>query len=652
MKLFALARLLLMSEWFSGSGALVSSGLGLGALTFLLLSSANAYDTFEHRYLGNAAYGVSELRKLVDPLSTGSQLSETEEQDLAHEMAIRFLRDVPVRFGDLPALAGDYTETVDDLSTRVRGFRDIKSDEVDRIITIRRQWLNACRWYHEHVQKANQPDTLDQCFPQLTKEQVEQILFKTVLPHVQLGSRGYSPTRMELGEFERLPEFSELAAKNRTHFPQHSWSTYIWHHYCALVFARAYLLHVDIVGPKSGCQPIKTPQSSALYQAILYEGFAQHFLHDSFSSGHIGVPYGWCAGEYMPRFFGPIPLICRPTKQLLQHTHDTLNHLGIKVAIPNPPTFLGRFREKLVDGWTAFGDDHLFIPEAAFHRAVLLRIAVESLDEVYKIATTKGMEAPDFMQTCREWQRVFPIPHEKINVPPSYDCKDQAGEFWYDSRSFWFGMNETRIHAEDLWDWRSSGRSADERVPDPALEGWKVLVTYGYASGKFNQLNTDGSIRERKNSFDMATFELGYVRSTGGRVFNMIPYPNYLGFGMSILPEVRTSLYPLSAGWWYIPQSRFWFAGVRLNLGARLEEGHTEDNPDNRLRAQFEASAVVDAGFEIYAPIALYIRAEPLTFVGRGWGSTTQADKSSIESLFNGRGAITLGLRFDLANVF
>jgi hypothetical protein len=121
---------------------------------------------------------------------------------------------------------------------------------------------------------------------------------------------------------------------------------------------------------------------------------------------------------------------------------------------------------------------------------------------------------------------------------------------------------------------------------------------------------------------------------------------------MSILPEVRTSLYPLSAGGWYIPQSRLWFAGVRLNLGARLEEGHTEDNPDNRLRAQFEASAVVDAGFEIYAPIAFYIRAEPLTFVGRGWGSTTQANRSSVESLFNGRGALTFGLRFDLANVF
>lgn len=107
-----------------------------------------------------------------------------------------------------------------------------------------------------------------------------------------------------------------------------------------------------------------------------------------------------------------------------------------------------------------------------------------------------------------------------------------------------------------------------------------------------------------------------------------------------------------SFGWWLIPQSRLWFAGLRTNWGVRLEEGLTEENPDNRVRAQVEASVVIDAGIEIYSPVALYLRVEPFSLVVRGLGSGAQGNQVTAESFLNGRGAITLGLRFDLANVY
>jgi len=627
------------------TGILHRIGILLSGIVFACLAadpsalpSADAYDTFEHRYLGNTAYDiVSKSQKLKEPPWATSESPKDDEQNHARGMAIRFLNGVPVMFGDLPALAGDYTESVDDLSMRFEGFRDVRSEEVNRIIAIRRQWFNACRWHHEHIQKGNQPNTLDQCFPKITREQLEKVLLEADQSNAQLGSEGYSPTRMERGEFERLPEFIDLAAENKAHFPQHSWSTYIQHHYCALVFAAASGHGSGPVDDK--CKRIFSPgqekgdslsKEDLLRQAIIYEGFAHHFLHDSFSSGHIGVPYGWCAIDRLPPLFPkqiskPMPMFCSPTKQLLQHTHDTLNRLGIKVAIPNPPMFLGEFREKLVNGWTAFGDNHLFIPEAAFHRAVLLRIAVESLEEVYKTATGE-QAAQTFIHNCMKWKEVFPVPAKQKDVP-AYTCQEDA-------------------KPNDLWKWGLSGRSADERVPDPALEGWKIMVTHGQAFGRFNQLNADGSVKEAKNSFDTYTFELGYIRSTGS-IFN------YFGFGIEVLPEIRTSIYPLSFGGWYAPPSRLWFFGLRSNIGVRLEEGLTEENPENRLRAQFEGSLVIDAGFEIYAPVAFYIRAEPLSVVARGFGSTTQTKQATVESPFNGRGAISfVGLRFDLADIF
>jgi hypothetical protein len=625
--------------------------LGFGSLLIFLLDiiPASAFDSFEHRYLGNTTFEIVS-REMADKKAPWSDISlppvaNSDQRDSDRRMAINFLKEknVPVGFGDLPALAGDFTDTVKDLREKFEGFlmlrsdestsNDVKSDVVKMILAIRRQWFNACRWFRERIPNVNQRRMLDRCFSEITsKEQLDQFIAKSDSQGASPVSTGYLPTRIEESEFEQIPGFVGLASTNKTHFPQHSWDVYIRHHYCALVFAAAserksVSIDEEICSPIGDSELTKNlPPSQVLwYQAMIYEGFAHHFLHDSFSSGHIGVPYGRCTPW--------VKLFCRPTKQVLQHTHDTLNRIGLRVVVAQPPKLLEPHQEMLKTGWTAFGDDQLLTPEASFHLAVVLRVAVESLKEVYEVRTAKleTHRVLTLAETCERWSRVFPIPEVEDGLDRRYNCAPNASP-------------------KDLWEW--SGRSADERVPDPVLEGWKILVTYGTSFGNFDQLNADGTIREQNRNFDTFTFEMGYVRSTGWNPWPISFWPNYIGFGFSILPEIRTSIYPLSFGWWYIPKSRSWFLGLRNNWGVRLEEGLTEENRDDRLRAQVEASIVIDAGWEIYSPVALYLRIEPFTLVARGLGSGAQSNQITVESFFNGRGAITAGLRFDLANVY
>jgi hypothetical protein len=616
----------------------------------------NAFDTFEHRYLGNTAYDIvsdeflaklpaDEKHKLEIPWRQvlPQEVSIAEQKDSELGMAKRFMsdRNVPVGFGDLPALAGDFVESVEALRRRFEGFVQVNPKAVKWILAFRRQWFNACRWHYDHISKNTEPRTLDNCFPKVTLKDLNEVPIEPVLNETNLASTGYIPTRIEQGEFERLPGFTSLAERNKSHFPQHSWEMYIHNHHCALVLAavpnstssetdKKRTTECDLLGDLT-----HVSKEERWYRAIIYEGFAQHFLHDSFSAGHIGVPYGTCLDLHILP-----PLLCDPTKQQLQHAHDTLNRIGITVVIPKMTNdkdgdFLKDYRATLEAGWTAFGDDHLFIPEASFHRNLLLRVGVESLREVFD-TKTKKKKPPTRTETCKRWSHIFPIPQGgTADSNANYKCGSEPNDLsnW---KSAW----------KSFWDWRSAGRSPDERISDPPLEGWKIMATYGPAFGKFNQLNSDGSVREAKSGADVITMELGYVRSTGW-------WPNYLGFGASILPEYRTSIYPLSVGWWVAPNSRFWFAGFRTNMGIRLEEGLTEENPDNRLRAQIElGNLVFEGGIEIYSPLALYVRAETLAVVWRGFGSSAQENQVTIESIFNGRGAITFGLRFDLANVF
>ena len=351
-----------------------------------------------------------------------------------------------------------------------------------------------------------------------------------------------------------------------------------------------------------------------LGKALVEEGFAQHFLQDSFSSGHIGSAWGHC----LPG----TGLFCRPVRGVLQYTHDRLNERGLKVRQAKDPS-----PEEWTE-WTAFGDDHLFAWEADEHRRKVVEAAAKSIEVVLQTAVQPEQDDVEIL---------FPVPvnckqlgcRDRVDmrleedIPP---CEESAAP-----------------PSKDLARW-SGGRSRDYRVGDQPLEGWKVLASVGAARGNFDKLNADGSIATRRRTRSFSSYELGYVQSTEWY------FPNYLGAGVELIHGQRTSIFPFSFGCWRTPRSRFYFGGVRMNLGVRLDERLVHDNPRDRIRSSFVANWPLEIGFTIYAPLAVYVRTELATVTLAGVTENGPAHFET-ETIFKGQAPFSIGIRWDLSGV-
>ncbi len=100
-----------------------------------------------------------------------------------------------------------------------------------------------------------------------------------------------------------------------------------------------------------------------LKEAFVYEGFALHFLEDSFSAGHIRVPRKELAKVYGDKIGGVL------TKAM----HDEESHEGILVTSRKHPK-----------EWKCYGDGNLFAPEAAEHYKQTQAAVDESIIQVAK----------------------------------------------------------------------------------------------------------------------------------------------------------------------------------------------------------------------------------------------------------------------------
>lgn len=617
-----------------------------------------AFDYFEHRYLGNHAYLEStkdranwnqtfkdNLRQVEHELgfmgmekeicdALGQPKAPTlptfckSGKNADHQKQALMLDTIPVGFGDLSALAGDHAENSTDLEEMVEAFaKPAPADEArQRILVTRRHWINACRWYQSSIGVAKTDlQSLNACFANRSGT------VQTRSSDLPGATPGYVPSRLELAEFEQLPNYVDLVGSNKSHFPMHSWKAYVDHHLAALDKAAQYRTGIYLIGETA---------VRSLKQALIHEGIAQHFLQDSFAAGHIASQYGSCWIKLR------IELFCFPSKPALQHSHDYLNGLGISVtklrnganAGEQPSisdkTFYTLESDTAPDSrqnpkvWRAFGDRHLFIPEAAEHRSIIEQITTQSLQSVLDAAITP--QPGTRMEVCEQWLPSFPIP-----------STSQKGKTW--SPKECAGGENT----QDLSLWKT-GRSPDPQVPDVPLEGWKFLVTWGSLLGKFTHLNQDGSSRTPRGSITAFTFELGYVRPTG-------PWkPNYFGVGMAIAPGNRMSIYPVSVGkWWANPDLCSWFeiscfAGIRANGGIRLTEPFSAENPSAHRNDIFEFNIPFDFGVEVYPPITLYVRTDLLTV---GLPVISDPHSWEVDSIFAGRGALTGGIRYDLAGI-
>ena len=320
-------------------------GIGIGIGAFAVLAAVApplwAFDTFEHRHLGNVAYEQAkrtveknlpqQVRDDLGKFETELEVNKTpcmpsSQIKPSQCMAIKALRRIPVRFGDFAALAGDHAGTPAEVYEMVQNFVQVgkHSEEVTRVLATRRQWERACAQMRRYYSDGGELDGVHCVKDGGPGSQSAD----AVLPLT-----GYSPQRDEWSEFEGLAGFFNLVSSNQSHFPTHSWREYAVHHYAALQAAKSYK---DKIVDKEGCRDFitmilfKKPKYYGedaplcyLRRALVYEGYAQHFLHDSFSSGHIGTEFGTCL---------PLTVLaCAPDKHFVNHVHNELNRLGLQV---------------------------------------------------------------------------------------------------------------------------------------------------------------------------------------------------------------------------------------------------------------------------------------------------------------------------------
>lgn len=631
--------------------------------TFCLLFSsvyileALAFDTFEHKYVGDKAWqealhspslsqealgsAKNALNFLVGDIST-EDLAAESTSSLASEY---FSEMLPLSFGDLSAFGGDFSGTPEELVTLLTDITiaRLKNEKYrekhvaslyrldPRFIATRRQWSNVCSWIRTIRTTEGTPKstTLAKCIDAMLDGEdgriSEGLIKGSVTAFHQIAAQGYQSSRQELAEFEKLKAYASIAADNRQHFATYSWEHYGKYHQSAIKFAECFAAQRNAPKPAIDC----------LVMAIAHEGFAQHFLQDSLSSGHMGSSYGFCLIPVI------VPLLCLPSKDYLQHTHDELNRIGLRVEAMRPiettaPAVAGskasHLQKILAEGWTAYGDRHLLTPEAALHRHIVIAFAVTSLSEV--------LQASDGNQTsCSLCAKgTLPIPHAYVDATVGGDISGRFMDAYPLLSSFDLDMR----------------REVDERVSPQSFEGWKFQVGYGnlVKVRPPQSLSQGGGIEAAVSA---TTYEIGYLRSTRWWI------PNYLGAGMLYSPQV-ISVYPISIGYWgnifriisdaFGIQNRAQvfdgmplIMGFRLNAGFQTAEPFSKFNPNSTRSVQGELSGVIDTRLQIYGPIGFYIRSEFVraTVSNSRWEFGSGIGGGVISTIF--------GLSIDLAGI-
>ena len=93
------------------------------------------------------------------------------------------------------------------------------------------------------------------------------------------------------------------------------------------------------------------------------------------------------------------------------------------------------------------------------------------------------------------------------------------------------------------------------------------------------------------------------------------------------------------------------FFGLRINFGVRITEPFSETNRSSGREAFTEISIPFDFGYEIYPPLAFYIRPEILNLGFKGIGYPSGYSRVTVDSLLTGHGNISFGFRLDLAGI-
>jgi len=438
------------------------------------------------------------------------------------------------------------------------------------------------------------------------------------------------------------------------------------------------------------------------------EGFAQHFLQDSFASGHIGSAWG----EFMELpHRGSMPLEYVPNRIVLQRSHDYLNEHGLLVAVPFGFEAINPAGNEFENKWTAYGDNSLLCVQATTHRAMLLSASKVSLLEIFQAA--RGRNGPshflaektfpvplemlshfkkvDGLETAATRQGPSTISHPVGNVvasaparegdinlktppkQPSYDFEHEPSVEQVSSESDppppasgllpECGAANYDSSECDLMKW-SDHRSPDFRVPDQPDEGWKFSISGGTTFGRVAQLNPQSVItnesfvktkkdpgppppitgKGERHRSGTEIFELGYLRRA--TKFGV----NYFGAEAKIVNNARTEIYPLVVGYYVLPASRLYYLGATINLGVRIDNPYLKGNPSSSSKYSLQFSFPWEFGWEIYPPFTFFTRAEVFALDLPGLGTNSPVSAKGYP-IYLGYTSLTGGIRLDLTGV-
>jgi len=590
--------------------------------------SARGFEYFEHRAVGNAALVAAyaevrdhRLRSALD-LTMGQMGLQPVEPGapIDRPSATSPMSIAPLGFGDLAALAGDFEETPDELAVAVTRFAEFAHqnghairDALDEtwgtryavLRASRLEWLSACRWHRrvtDRVASSGTEPPVDRCFDDTVRGE------RNAVPDRTFSTLGYRPSRWEQSAYEQVANYASLASRNSTHFPQKSWVMYASHHRLALRWAEEYRRQRRSV-PDDASDDAVAP---LLRSMLIEEGFAQHFLHDSFASGHIGTNPSECP----LRLFGKLPILCEPTLGRMQQTHDVLNEIGLRVRMPSPVSGMPMDAPALRSGWMASGDGHLFLPEAAFHRWALHQAATLSLRELLQRAAG---EVPTGAPCITCSSNAFPVPVETYGTAHRIAVDD------VDTAGF---VPQPLIRFSEA-PYALTSRTPDPRVPGLPQEGWKVGLGYGDETDR----RTDST---GIHAYGALVFRIDYARPTEAA------WPGAYGFEGWNTPK-RGWSYLGNVGWSFPREVASMGVTVKLKAGLRMDENFTESNPTPvRSRSFNLVFPSVEYHLELYRPLSLYLQANLASY----------SSQDKRWKLYRTQGQrFGFGVRFDLTGV-
>lgn len=144
----------------------------------------------------------------------------------------------------------------------------------------------------------------------------------------------------------------KLAKTNHDHFLPYAKEAYVTGHKLAMDKAR-----------EASCKTNAEEKENLIHEALSLDGFACHFLTDSFSSGHIRTPRVALAKRIIPRNLGHC---------LSKHMHDEDGKMGLHVT------------NKRGDKWIVFGDGLLLNEDKKDNLKFVIEAVRKSVDQVFE----------------------------------------------------------------------------------------------------------------------------------------------------------------------------------------------------------------------------------------------------------------------------